>query len=166
VPSSLLHFLWIGNREALHFILLGKWEGTEDLVSNFVFKAIYHYLIFFRIKLILLNIRHHCYSGNEFAITHYTTAASTFGSSQRGFSTMGPSPRTLSGTTSPKKSSLDGNFTKLGSYSRSTQPISAPVSPPKRRPFSGSKFTYLPWKPKVHDSQKILMCSCKKTLFL
>lgn len=86
----------------------------------------------------------HCCSGNEFAITQYITPAPTFGSSQRGFSTAGPSPRTLSGTTSPRKSSLDGNPTILASYSRLSQPISAPVSPPKRRPFSGPTFTCLP----------------------
>ncbi|XP_078175872.1 uncharacterized protein At4g15545-like isoform X4 [Carex rostrata] len=73
---------------------------------------------------------------NEFSITQYITPAPTFASSQRGFSTTGSSPRTLSGTTSPRKSVLDGNPTVLASYSRSSQPISAPVSPPKRRPFS------------------------------
>ncbi|KAJ3698541.1 hypothetical protein LUZ61_002246 [Rhynchospora tenuis] len=75
-------------------------------------------------------------NGNEFSITKYSAPAATFGSSQRGgFSTTGSSPRTLSGNTSPRKSSLDVNAISA-SYSRSSQPVSAPVSPPKRRPFS------------------------------
>ncbi|KAJ1698087.1 hypothetical protein LUZ63_006599 [Rhynchospora breviuscula] len=74
-------------------------------------------------------------NGNELSITKYNAPAVTFGSSQRGFSTTGSSPRTLSGTTSPRKSSLDVNAISA-SYSRSSQPVSAPVSPPKRRPFS------------------------------